>query len=137
MFLYLPSSSLFPLTSDAHVRGYKVEVSTSLTHQQEMTGEHFDEMHSPESLAALIAPRDENALLLPRREDSSLRPLRRFTGMLFRVRNGPLDLRNGALTLRDVKNEGRTDYVYENTGNVDKMSCERSGFLRENAPIER
>jgi hypothetical protein len=25
---------------------------------------------------------------------------------------------------RDVKNEGRTDYVHENTENDDKMSCE-------------
>jgi hypothetical protein len=40
-------------------------------------------------------------------------------------------------TLRDVKNEGRTDYVYENTGNDDKMSCEQSGFFQENAPMER
>jgi hypothetical protein len=41
------------------------------------------------------------------------------------------------LCLRDVKNEGRTDYVYENTENDDKMSCEKSGFLWENAPNER
>jgi hypothetical protein len=52
-------------------------------------------------------------------------------------RKGSIDNRQGALTLRDVKNAGRTDYVYENTGNDDKMSCEKSGFLRENAPIER
>ena len=61
--------------------------------------EHFDEMRSPESLAALIAPRDESALLLQRVEDSSLRKLWRLTNMLFRVRNG-------GLSLRDVKNEG-------------------------------
>jgi hypothetical protein len=41
------------------------------------------------------------------------------------------------VTLRDVKNEGRADYVYENTGEHDKMSCENTGYLQENAPIER
>jgi hypothetical protein len=35
--------------------------------------------------------------------------------MLFRVRNG-------ALTLRDVKNEGTTGDVHENKGDDDKMS---------------
>ena len=40
-------------------------------------------------------------------------------------------VRRGALTLRDVKNEDRTDYVYENTENDDKMSRERNGFLRK------
>jgi len=34
----------------------------------------------------------------------------------------------GALTLRDVKNEGRSGYVYENTGNDDKMSGGKTGF---------
>ena len=92
--------------------------------------EHFDEMRSPESLAALIAPRDENALLMQRVEDSSLRKLWRLTNMLFRVRNG-------GLTLRDVKNEDRPGYVHENTSDDDKMSCDEAGFLQENAPIEQ
>ena len=42
---------------------------------------------------------------------------------------------NGALAHKDVKNEGRSDYVHENTGNLDKMSCDATGFLHENAPI--
>ena len=37
---------------------------------------------------------------------------------------------------RDVKNEGRTDYVHENKENNDKMSCLEFGFLRENALSE-
>ena len=90
--------------------------------------EHFDEMRSPESLAALIAPRDENALLMQRMEDSSLRKLWRLTNMLFRVRNG-------GLTLRDVKNEDRPGYVHENTGDDDKMSSEKHEFLQENPSI--
>ena len=63
--------------------------------------EQLDEMQSPENLAALVAPQDEKSLLMQRMEDSSLRQLWRLTNMLFKVRNG-------ALTLRDVKNEDRT-----------------------------
>jgi hypothetical protein len=37
-------------------------------------------------------------------------------------------VRNGALTHRDVKNEDRTGYVYENTGDDDKLSGQRTGF---------
>ena len=36
------------------------------------------------------------------------------------------------ITLRDVKNEDRPGYVYENTGDADKMSREKHGFLHEN-----
>ena len=35
---------------------------------------------------------------------------------------------NGALTLRDVKNEDRPGYMHENTGDDDKMSSEKHGF---------
>ena len=41
--------------------------------------------------------------------------------MLFKVRNGEL-------TLRDVKNEDRSGYVYENTEKDDKMSGKKTGF---------
>jgi hypothetical protein len=90
--------------------------------------EQFEEMESPENLAALTAPRDENALLMQRLEDSSLRQLWRLTNMLFRVRNG-------ALGLRDVKNEGTTGDVHENKSDGDKMSGEKQGFFQENAAI--
>ena len=50
--------------------------------------------------------------------------------MLFKVRNG-------ALTRRDVKNEDRTDYVHENTGDGDKMFSEEHSFLHGNAAIAR
>ncbi len=92
--------------------------------------EQLDEMQSPEDLAALTAPRDEKSLLMQRLEDSSLRQLWRLTNMLFRVRNG-------GLTLRDVKNEDRPGYVHEKKGDDDKMSSEKQGFLQENAAIER
>jgi hypothetical protein len=42
-------------------------------------------------------------------EDSRLRQLWRLTNTLIKVRNG-------ALTHKDVKNEDRPDYVYENKG---------------------
>jgi hypothetical protein len=90
--------------------------------------EQLDEMQSPENLAALTAPRDEKSLLMQRMEDSSLRQLWRLTNMLFRVRNG-------ALTLRDVKNGDRSGYVHEKTGEGDKMSSEKHGVLQENAPM--
>jgi hypothetical protein len=54
-------------------------------------------------------------------EDSSLRHLWRLTNMLFRVRNG-------ALAPRDVKNEDRPGYVYENKDDNDKMSIEKPAF---------
>jgi hypothetical protein len=76
--------------------------------------EQVENMQSPESLAAMMAPQDENALLMQRMEDSSLRQLWRLTNVLFKVRNG-------ALTRRDVKNEDRPDYVYENKGASDTM----------------
>ena len=41
------------------------------------------------------------------------------------------------LTHKDVKNEDRSDYVYENTGENDIMSREKHGFLQENATITR
>jgi hypothetical protein len=54
---------------------------------------------------------------------------------VWRLTNTPIKVRKGALTLRDVKNEGRSGYVHENTGNDDKMSSAKHGFLHENAPI--
>jgi hypothetical protein len=63
-------------------------------------------------------------------EDSSLRQLWRLPNVLFKVRNG-------ALTHRDVKNEGTSGDVYENKGADDIMSGNRDGFLAENAEIAR
>ena len=60
-----------------------------------------ENVRSPENRAALMAPKDENALLMQRMEDSSLRQLWRLTNVLIKVRNG-------ALTQKDVKNEGRS-----------------------------
>jgi len=60
-----------------------------------------ENVRSPENRAALMAPQDENALLMQRMEDSSLRQLWRLTNVLIKVRNG-------ALTQKDVKNEGRS-----------------------------
>jgi len=91
--------------------------------------ERLDEMESPATLAAQIAPQEEKSLFMQRMEDSSLRKLCLLTHLLFRVRNG-------ALAPRDVKNEDRPDYVYENTGEDDKMAGEKDGFLQEKAATE-
>jgi hypothetical protein len=62
-----------------------------------------------------MAPDDENAMVLQRRKDPRLRPLWRLTHTLIKVRNG-------ALTHRDVKNEGTSGDVYENKGSHDTMT---------------
>jgi len=62
-----------------------------------------------------MAPNDEKAMFMQRREDSSLRQLWPLTNVLFKVRNG-------ALIHKDVKNEDRPDYVYENKGVSDTMT---------------
>jgi hypothetical protein len=69
-------------------------------------------------LAALAAPQDEDGLLMQRMKDSNLHRVWRLTDMLSK-------LRNGAPTPRDVKNEDRSGYVYENKGEHDKMSSEK------------
>jgi len=52
--------------------------------------EESEKGRSPENIAALMAPRDENALLMQRMEDSNLRQLWRLTNILVKVRNGAL-----------------------------------------------
>jgi hypothetical protein len=55
-------------------------------------------------------------------EDSNLRQLWRITCTLIKVRKGDL-------TQKDVKNEGRSDYVYENKGKHEKMTDDLPGFF--------
>jgi len=62
----------------------------------------LDKIRSPGNIAALMAPQDENALLMQRMEDSSLRQLWRLTNILVKVRNGALSLRNH----KDEKSSG-------------------------------
>jgi hypothetical protein len=47
---------------------------------------------SPENVAALMAPQDENAMLMQRVQDSSLRHLWRLTNILMKVKKGALTL---------------------------------------------
>jgi hypothetical protein len=63
-------------------------------------------------------------------EDSRLRQWWRLTNTLIKVRNE-------ALTHKDVKNEDRPDYVYENKGEGDKMDDNRADFLAENTRVAR
>ncbi len=53
----------------------------------------------------------------------------------WRLTNKLTEVRNGALTLRDVKNEDRSGYVYENTVNDDKMSGEKTSFCTKMYPF--
>jgi hypothetical protein len=68
-----------------------------------------------------MAPNDENATFLQRMKDS--RP-----GQLWRLTCAPIKVRNGALTPRDVKNEGTSGDVYENKGTYDTMPDNTSGL---------
>jgi hypothetical protein len=47
------------------------------------------------------------------------------------------EIKNIKPTQRDVKNEDRPDYVYENKGEDDIMSCYRDDFLAEHSQIAR
>jgi hypothetical protein len=87
-----------------------------------------EKVHSPENLAALMPPPDEKSLRMQTMEDSNLRQLWRLTNVLFKVRNG-------ALSHKEIKSEDRTDYVYENKGEVDKKDENPSGLLAENEQI--
>jgi hypothetical protein len=71
-----------------------------------------------------MAPNNEDATFLQRMKDPRLRPLWQLTHTLIKVRNG-------ALTHKDVKNEDRPDYVYENKGTSDKMDDNRADFVTE------
>jgi hypothetical protein len=74
-----------------------------------------ENIHSPENLAALMAPDGSNALLLQKMEDSHLRRLWRLTNTLMKIRQG-------GLAPKDVKNEDRSGNVYENKGTDDILS---------------
>jgi len=41
------------------------------------------------------------------------------------------------VTHKDVKNEGTSGDVHENTGDDDNVSSDKHGFIHENAPIEQ
>jgi len=50
-----------------------------------------DQVRSPENIAALMAPKEENAMLMQRMEDSNLRQLWRLTDILLKLRKGGLN----------------------------------------------
>src|ERR1035441_2751676 len=88
----------------------------------------FERVGSPENLAALMAPARSNDLLLQRMEDSHLRRLWRLTNTLMK-------LRQGGLTPKDVKYEGRSGNVDENKGPQDKLTEEKSDPSAGSMPI--
>jgi hypothetical protein len=44
---------------------------------------------------------------------------------------------NGVLTTKDVNNDDRTDYVYENKGNMTNCILPKSPFCTNNGPMAR
>lgn len=67
-------------------------VTTRYGETRDLFVKTLEQMKSPENIAALMAPKDENAMLLQRMEDSSLRRLWRLTNILMKVRKGALTL---------------------------------------------
>jgi len=67
-------------------------VTTRYGETRDLFVKTLEQMKSPENIAALMAPKDENAMLLQRMEDSSLRQLWRLTNILMKVRKGALTL---------------------------------------------
>ncbi len=78
-----------------------------------------ERVHSPENLAALMAPQDQASVLLQRMEDSSLRRLWRLINAFGKVRQG-------YSRKKMLKNHERTRNVYENKQNSDKMPGKKS-----------
>ena len=54
----------------------------------------LEQIKSPENIAALMAPKDENAMLMQRVEDSSLRRMWRLINAFRKVRQGILQNKN-------------------------------------------
>jgi len=67
-------------------------VTTRYGETRDLFVKTLEQMKSPENIAALMAPKDENVMLLQRMEDSSLRQLWRLTNILMKVRKGGLTL---------------------------------------------
>jgi hypothetical protein len=57
---------------------------------RDLVMEGLDKIRSPENVASLMAPKDENAMHMQRAEDYNLRQLWRLTNILVKVRNGAL-----------------------------------------------
>jgi hypothetical protein len=66
-------------------------VTEKYARSQDILMKRFDQVRSPENIAALMAPKEENAMLMQRMEDSSLRQLWRLTDILLKLRKGGLN----------------------------------------------
>ena len=75
-----------------------------------------------------MALTDENAMFMQIMEDSRLRQLWRL--------NVPFKTKGELSQQKDVKNEGRSDYVYENKG-TEKIKKDRSDDVDENKQVNR
>jgi hypothetical protein len=62
------------------------EVATHYLKTGDLLMEMYDKAQSPENIAALMAPKDENAMLMQKMEDSNLRQLWRLTKMFLMIK---------------------------------------------------
>ena len=65
------------------------EVIVPYGRKRDLLLEEFEKARSPEGIAALMAPKDDNALLMQRMEDSSLRQLWRLTRIFWMIKRQP------------------------------------------------
>jgi hypothetical protein len=73
------------------IRNVMLRVTLPYAESTSTLMQRCNDVHSPENLAALMAPKEENAMLMQRMEDSSLRQLWRLTNTLMRLREGALN----------------------------------------------
>ncbi len=84
------------------------EVASHYLKTGDLLMEMYDKAKSPENIAALMAPKEENSMLMQRMEDSNLRQLWRLTKMFLMIK------RSRGEVEEDDQNPTGSDYVDEN-----------------------
>jgi hypothetical protein len=89
-----PTPSTAELERDAAREKFEAAldpVTKKYARSQDLLMKRLEQVRSPENIAALMAPKEENAMLMQRMEDSSLRQLWRLTNILLKLRKGALN----------------------------------------------
>ncbi len=89
-----PNPSSAELERDAARKKFEAAldpVTGQYAKSQDILMKRLEQVRSPENIAALMAPKEENAMLMQRMEDSGLRQLWRLTNILLKLRKGALN----------------------------------------------